>query len=98
MIEAETIRAVAAAVDGDRVLGRLDELAAIGADAHGGTTRIAFGGPAVWAAAGRPDAVFEIAPRRLRELSKAVIADLKASGEPAPPAGLRPTSPRGGDG
>jgi len=54
--------------------------------------------PAVWAAAGRPDAVFVIAPRRLRELSKAVIADLKASGEPAPPAGLRPTSPRGGDG
>src|SRR5262249_20987448 len=42
VIDAETIRAVAAAVDGDRVLGRLDELAAIGADPSGGTTRIAF--------------------------------------------------------
>jgi len=42
VIPAETIRAVAAAVDGDRVLRRLDELAAIGADPRGGTTRIAF--------------------------------------------------------
>ena len=32
----------------------------------------------VWAAAGRPDAVFEIAPDRLRELSKAMVTDLKA--------------------
>ncbi len=32
----------------------------------------------VWAAAGRPDSVFEIAPGRLRELSQAVVADLKA--------------------
>jgi prolyl-tRNA editing enzyme YbaK/EbsC (Cys-tRNA(Pro) deacylase) len=31
----------------------------------------------VWAAAGRPDSVFEIAPERLRELSHAVVADLK---------------------
>jgi prolyl-tRNA editing enzyme YbaK/EbsC (Cys-tRNA(Pro) deacylase) len=31
----------------------------------------------VWAAAGRPDSVFEIAPERLRELSGAVVADLK---------------------
>jgi Cys-tRNA(Pro) deacylase len=31
----------------------------------------------VWAAAGRPDSVFEIQPERLRELSKAVVADLK---------------------
>ena len=31
----------------------------------------------VWAAAGRPDAVFEIAPDRLRELSGAVVTDLK---------------------
>lgn len=38
----ETLRAVAAAVDGDRVLGRLDELASVGSDALGGTTRIAF--------------------------------------------------------
>src|SRR5437016_1062767 len=53
--------------------------------------------PAVWAAAGRPDAVFEIAPERLRELSKAVIADLKTSGKSAPPPTLRPTSSRGGD-
>jgi prolyl-tRNA editing enzyme YbaK/EbsC (Cys-tRNA(Pro) deacylase) len=32
----------------------------------------------VWAAAGRPDSIFEIAPDRLRELSGAVVADLKA--------------------
>jgi len=32
----------------------------------------------VWAAAGRPDSVFEIAPERLRELSRAVVVDLKA--------------------
>jgi prolyl-tRNA editing enzyme YbaK/EbsC (Cys-tRNA(Pro) deacylase) len=35
----------------------------------------------VWAAAGRPDSVFEISPGRLRELSEAVVADLKV--EPA---------------
>lgn len=33
--------------------------------------------PVVWAAAGRPDSVFEIQPERLRELSNAVVADLK---------------------
>lgn len=33
----------------------------------------------VWAAAGRPDSVFEIAPERLRELSGATVADLKGS-------------------
>lgn len=31
----------------------------------------------VWAAAGTPDAVFEINPERLRELSRAVVSDLK---------------------
>jgi prolyl-tRNA editing enzyme YbaK/EbsC (Cys-tRNA(Pro) deacylase) len=31
----------------------------------------------VWAAAGRPDSVFEIQPDRLRELSNAVVTDLK---------------------
>jgi prolyl-tRNA editing enzyme YbaK/EbsC (Cys-tRNA(Pro) deacylase) len=31
----------------------------------------------VWAAAGRPDSVFEISPGLLRELSDAVVADLK---------------------
>lgn len=31
----------------------------------------------VWAAAGRPDSVFEIAPSRLREMSAATVADLK---------------------
>jgi prolyl-tRNA editing enzyme YbaK/EbsC (Cys-tRNA(Pro) deacylase) len=31
----------------------------------------------VWAAAGRPDSVFEIEPERLRELSQATVADLK---------------------
>lgn len=33
----------------------------------------------LWAAAGRPDSVFEIAPGRLRELSGAAVVDLKAS-------------------
>ena len=33
--------------------------------------------PVVWAAAGRPDSVFEIEPERLRELSQAIVADLK---------------------
>jgi prolyl-tRNA editing enzyme YbaK/EbsC (Cys-tRNA(Pro) deacylase) len=33
----------------------------------------------VWAAAGRPDSVFEISPEQLRELSQAEVADLKAS-------------------
>jgi len=37
---------------------------------------MAFG--AVWAAAGRPDSVFEIGPERLRELSNAKVVDLKA--------------------
>lgn len=32
----------------------------------------------VWAAAGRPDSVFEISPERLRDLSSATVADLKA--------------------
>jgi prolyl-tRNA editing enzyme YbaK/EbsC (Cys-tRNA(Pro) deacylase) len=32
----------------------------------------------VWAAAGRPDSVFEIAPERLRDLSNATVADVKA--------------------
>jgi prolyl-tRNA editing enzyme YbaK/EbsC (Cys-tRNA(Pro) deacylase) len=32
----------------------------------------------VWAAAGRPDSVFEIDPDRLRELSGATVTDLKA--------------------
>lgn len=31
----------------------------------------------VWAAAGRPDSVFEIQPGRLRELSNAAVVDLK---------------------
>ena len=31
----------------------------------------------VWAAAGRPDSVFEIEPGQLRELSHATVADLK---------------------
>jgi prolyl-tRNA editing enzyme YbaK/EbsC (Cys-tRNA(Pro) deacylase) len=33
----------------------------------------------VWAAAGRPDSVFEIAPERLRELSGATVVDLKSA-------------------
>jgi prolyl-tRNA editing enzyme YbaK/EbsC (Cys-tRNA(Pro) deacylase) len=37
-----------------------------------------LGHAVVWAAAGRPDSVFEISPERLVELSKAEVADLKA--------------------
>ena len=37
-----------------------------------------LGHKVVWAAAGRPDSVFEISPERLRELSQAEVADLKA--------------------
>src|SRR6266851_6181191 len=33
----------------------------------------------VWAAAGRPDSVFEIDPARLRELSRATVVDLKGA-------------------
>jgi prolyl-tRNA editing enzyme YbaK/EbsC (Cys-tRNA(Pro) deacylase) len=33
----------------------------------------------VWAAAGRPDSVFEIEPDRLRELSGAIVVDLKGT-------------------
>jgi len=33
--------------------------------------------PVVWAAAGRPDSVFEIEPGRLRELSRAEVIDVK---------------------
>src|SRR5438105_5876495 len=33
--------------------------------------------PVVWAAAGRPDSVFEIEPGRLLELSNATVVDLK---------------------
>ena len=36
-----------------------------------------FGYEVVWAAAGRPDSVFEIQPDRLRELSNALVVDLK---------------------
>jgi hydantoinase/carbamoylase family amidase len=42
VIATDALRGVAAAVDGGRVLSRLDELAAIGSDPLGGTTRIAF--------------------------------------------------------
>ena len=37
-----------------------------------------LGHEVVWAAAGRPDAVFEIAPDRLQELSHAMVADIKS--------------------
>ncbi len=42
MHEAEQLRTVAAAVEPARLLGRLDELARIGADPAGGVTRLAF--------------------------------------------------------
>ena len=38
-----------------------------------------LGHSVVWAAAGRPDSVFELDPERLRELSGAKVADLKVS-------------------
>jgi prolyl-tRNA editing enzyme YbaK/EbsC (Cys-tRNA(Pro) deacylase) len=38
-----------------------------------------LGHQVVWAAAGRPDSVFEIDPDRLRELSQATVADLKVT-------------------
>lgn len=41
----------------------------------------------VWAAAGRPDSVFEIAPGRLKELSNATVADLKVDATDASPPG-----------
>jgi prolyl-tRNA editing enzyme YbaK/EbsC (Cys-tRNA(Pro) deacylase) len=41
----------------------------------------------VWAAAGRPDSVFEIAPQRLRELSNANVVDLKADANSISPSG-----------
>jgi len=39
--------------------------------------------PVVWAAAGRPDAVFAIEPERLLQLSQGAVADLKAVGQVA---------------
>jgi len=51
-----------------------------------------FGYGVVWAAAGRPDSVFEIQPERIRELSNAVVADITSPsdrplrGGPAAPA------------
>jgi hypothetical protein len=33
----------------------------------------------VWAAAGRPDEVFMVSPQQLLELSRAEVADLKAT-------------------
>jgi prolyl-tRNA editing enzyme YbaK/EbsC (Cys-tRNA(Pro) deacylase) len=51
----------------------------------------------VWAAAGRPDSVFEIAPDRLRELSKATVADFKTDQSLVPPSGAaRHLPPDGG--
>ena len=51
----------------------------------------------VWAAAGRPDSVFEISPERLRELSNATVTDLKVEGESGSPPAVRATSPQGGE-
>lgn len=42
MTAAEDLRKVASAVEGERLLERLDQLALVGADPSGGTTRIAF--------------------------------------------------------
>ena len=48
----------------------------------------------VWAAAGRPDSVFEITPERLRELSSATVADLTSPSGP-PLRGESPSPPAG---
>lgn len=50
----------------------------------------------VWAAAGRPDSVFEIAPDRLRELSHATVVDLKGAPAPARTSGDLPGERGGG--
>ena len=55
-----------------------------------------YGHTTVWAAAGRPDSVFEISPERLRELSGAVVIDLKQLPHPHPGA-APPTSPPSGE-
>jgi prolyl-tRNA editing enzyme YbaK/EbsC (Cys-tRNA(Pro) deacylase) len=44
----------------------------------------------VWAAAGRPDSVFEIAPGLLRDLSRATVVDLKVVTNSTSPPPLRP--------
>ena len=54
--------------------------------------------PVVWAAAGRPDSVFEIEPERLRDLSKATVVDLKITGQLDPPIGLSGHLPTSGEG
>ncbi len=56
-----------------------------------------FGYQVVWAAAGRPDSVFEITPDRLRELSNAKVVDLKVDSDSNPPSGASPSpaSPSG---
>lgn len=48
----------------------------------------------VWAAAGRPDSVFEINPERLRELSSATVGDLTSPSGP-PLRGVPPSPPAG---
>jgi len=50
----------------------------------------------VWAAAGRPDSVFEISPDRLRDLSAATVVDLKAAANSTSPSGAfdHPRAPR----
>jgi prolyl-tRNA editing enzyme YbaK/EbsC (Cys-tRNA(Pro) deacylase) len=48
----------------------------------------------VWAAAGRPDSVFEIAPERLQELSNATVTDLKVDASSSSPSGAARHLPR----
>lgn len=52
----------------------------------------------LWAAAARPDCVFEIAPDRLRELSNATVVDLKADPDYLLPSGAARDSPPHGRG
>jgi prolyl-tRNA editing enzyme YbaK/EbsC (Cys-tRNA(Pro) deacylase) len=52
----------------------------------------------VWAAAGRPDSVFEIAPDRLRDLSGAAVVDLKVVADStSPPARFARHLPASGE-
>ena len=90
--DAETVRAATGyAIGGVPPFGHATEVPVF-------MDRDLFGHRVVWAAAGRPDSVFEISPERLRELSGAVVADLKVTiGDSTSPPGLRPTSPASGE-
>jgi prolyl-tRNA editing enzyme YbaK/EbsC (Cys-tRNA(Pro) deacylase) len=69
--DAETARAATGfAIGGVPPFGHATEVAVF-------MDRDLLGYAEVWAAAGRPDSVFEISPGRLQELSHATVTDLK---------------------